>query len=298
VSTHLSILVTGCSSGFGRLTSETLARRGHRVFASMRDVGGRNAAAAAELEDLARSEELPLTVLDLDVRDDGSVTAAIESAVVAAGRLDVLVNNAGTGYFGILETLTVEQARDLFETNVFSVLRLNRAVLPHMRERGSGLVVHVSSGLGRIVLPFNGLYTATKFALEAIAETYRYELACVGVDSIIVEPGLHSTAFFSNASANRPADVAREPAYGQLHRLSQDRAARRPAPGDPQDVADAIAALVELPAGDRPLRTTVGWTARRADRLNEVASELQTTVLDGMGLLDVVTLPRADAGDG
>jgi NAD(P)-dependent dehydrogenase (short-subunit alcohol dehydrogenase family) len=289
----LSILVTGSSSGFGRLTSETLARRGHRVFASMRDVDDRNAAAAAELEELARSEELPLTVLDLDVRDDRSVAAGIEAAIAAAGRLEVLVNNAGTGYFGILETLTVEQARDLFETNVFSVLRLNRAVLPHMRARGSGLVVHVSSGLGRIVLPFNGLYTATKFALEAIAETYRYELACVGVDSVIVEPGLHATSFFENASANRPADDARGPEYGQLHRLSQERATRRPGPGDPQDVADAIAAVVELPAGSRPLRTTVGWTAQRADGLNEVALELQTRVLDAMGILDLVTLaPR------
>jgi NAD(P)-dependent dehydrogenase (short-subunit alcohol dehydrogenase family) len=286
----LTILVTGSSSGFGRLTSETLARRGHRVFASMRDADGRNAPAAAELANLADREDLPLTVLDLDVRDDDSVTAAVESAVAVGGRLDVLVNNAGTSYLGLLETLTVDQARDLFETNVFSMLRMNRAVLPHMRARGSGLLVHISSGLGRIVLPFNGLYTATKFAVEAIAETYRYELACVGVDSVIVEPGVYATSFFENAAANRAADAQRATDYGPLYRLSQDMAARRPAPGDPQEVADAIAELVELPAGTRPLRTTVGWSAQRADPVNEVAAELQRTVFDGTGMLDVVTL--------
>jgi NAD(P)-dependent dehydrogenase (short-subunit alcohol dehydrogenase family) len=286
----LAILVTGSNGGLGRLMSETLARRGHRVFASMRDVGGRNAPAAAELADLAEREELPLSVLDLDVRDDDSAAAAVESALAAAGRLDVLVNNAGTSYVGLLETLTPEQAADLFETNVLSMLRMNRAVLPHMRERGSGLLVHISSGLGRIVLPFQGLYTATKSAVEAIAETYRYELACVGVDSIIVEPGLYATDFYANAAANRPADAQRAPAYGPLYVLSQDMASRRPTPGDPQEVADTIAELVELPAGARPLRTTVGWSAQRADPLNEAAAELQRTVLESTGMLDVVTL--------
>jgi NAD(P)-dependent dehydrogenase (short-subunit alcohol dehydrogenase family) len=289
----LTILVTGSSSGFGRIASETLARRGHRVFASMRDPESRNAVAATQLAEIARREDLPLSVLDLDVHDDDAATAAVESAVAAAGRLDVLVNNAGTGYLGLLETLTVEQARDLFETNVFSMLRMNRAVLPHMRARGSGLLVHISSGLGRIVLPFNGLYTATKFAVEAIAETYRYELACVGVDSVIVEPGVYATSFFESAAANRPADAQRAAEYGQLYRMSQDMGARRPAAGDPQEVADAIAKLVELPAGTRPLRTTVGWSAQRADPLNAVAADLQRTVFDGTGMLDVVTLaPR------
>jgi NAD(P)-dependent dehydrogenase (short-subunit alcohol dehydrogenase family) len=286
----LTILVTGSNGGLGRLMSQTLARRGHRVFASMREVDGRNASAAADLAELASRERLPLSVLELDVRDDDSAAAAVESALAAAGRLDVLVNNAGTSYLGLLETLTPEQARDLFETNVFSMLRMNRAVLPHMRERGSGLLVHISSGLGRIVLPFQGLYTATKSAVEAIAETYRYELACVGVDSIIVEPGLYATGFYENAAANRPADAQRAPEYGPLYALSQDMASRRPTPGDPQEVADAIAELVELPAGARPLRTTVGWSAQRADPLNEAAAELQRTVLEGTGMLDVVTL--------
>ena len=292
-------LVTGASSGFGRLTAETLARRGHRVFATMRDVEGRNAAAAAELAQRARAEALGLTVLELDVTDDASASAAVEHALEAAGCIDTLVNNAGGGCHGLLETFSVAQARELFETNVFSVLRMNRAVLPHMRSRGSGLLVHVSSGLGRLVLPFNGLYTATKFAVEAIGEIYRYELASVGVDSVIVEPGVYATRFFENAAANPPADAARGRDYGELYELGRTLAARRPPPGDPQEVADAIATLVELPAGTRPLRTAVGAAAARAQPLNDAAAELQRTVLTGMGMIDVVTLaqPR-DAREG
>lgn len=288
--TPLAILVTGSSSGFGRLTSQILARRGHHVFAGMRDVAWRNAAAAAEMEQLAREEDLQLSVVELDVRDDDSATAAVDSVIGAAGRVDVLVNNAGGGLLGLLETLSIDQARDLFECNVFSVLRMNRAVLPDMRDRASGLLVHISSGLARFVLPFNGMYSATKFALEAIAETYRYELACVGVDSVLVEPGVYATRFFENASANRPADAERADGYAELQRLSQELAARRPPPGDPSEIAEAVAELVELPAGTRPLRTTVGWAAQRADGLNAAAAELEHGVLERAGMLEVATL--------
>jgi NAD(P)-dependent dehydrogenase (short-subunit alcohol dehydrogenase family) len=292
---RLAIVVTGSSSGFGRVTSEVLAERGHHVFATMRDIHGRNAGAAAELEELARQRSLRLEVLELDVEDDASVESAVSAALAAGGRPDVLVNNAGGGYLGILETFSVEQARQLFDRNVFSVLRVNRAVLPHMRDRGSGLLVHISSGLGRIVLPFNGLYCATKSALEAIAETYRYELAATGVDSVIVEPGVYATRFFPTAATTQPADVDRGTDYVQLSRLRQELESRRPEAGDPREVAEAIAHLVELPAGSRPLRTTVGWAAQRADGLNAAAAELQQTVLGGMGMLEHVTLAEATA---
>jgi NAD(P)-dependent dehydrogenase (short-subunit alcohol dehydrogenase family) len=282
----LAILVTGSSSGFGEITSTTLARRGHHVFAAMRDVAGRNAAAKAALEQVAREERLRLSVVELDVCDDASATAAVE----AAGRIDVLVNNAGAGIHGLLETLSIDQARDLFESNLFSVLRMNRAVLPRMRERARGLLIHISSGLGRFVLPFNGMYCATKYAVEAIAETYRYELAAVGVDSVIVEPGVYATKFFEHASVNVPADADRAEGYPELQRIGRDMAGRRPPAGDPQEVADAIANLVELPAGTRPLRTTVGWSAQRADGLNASAAELGPAVLERAGMLQVATL--------
>lgn len=293
---RLTILVTGSSSGFGRVISEGLAERGHHVFATMRDIHGGNRAAATELEELARRQNLKLEVVDLDVEQDTSVESGVNAVLAASGRLDVLVNNAGGGYLGMLEAFSVEQARELFERNVFSVLRLNRAVLPHMRERGSGLLVHISSGLARFVLPFNGLYSATKSALEAIAETYRYELATVGVDSVIVEPGVYATRFFEKASTTQPADAHRAAEYVVLARMREELESSRPAAGDPREVADAIADLVELPAGSRPLRTTVGWGAQRADGLNAAAEELQRTVLGAIGMLEHVTLaPQATA---
>lgn len=232
----LTILVTGSSSGFGRVISEELAARGHRVLATMRDVEGPNRAAAGELEELARGRGT-LEVIELDVEDDASVDRAVARAVAGGEGIDVLVNNAGGGYLGILEAFSVEQAQELFERNVFSVLRMNRAVLPHMRARGSGLLVHISSGLARFVLPFNGLYSATKFALEAIAETLRYELATVGIDSVIVEPGVYATRFFEKATTTGPSDRDRIAEYGELSRLAREMGSRRPAAGDPREVA-------------------------------------------------------------
>ena len=286
----LTILVTGSSSGLGRVISEELAARGHRLLATMRDVEGRNRAAAGELEELARGRGTTLEVIELDVEDDASVDRAVARAVAGGEGIDVLVNNAGGGYLGILEAFSVEQAQELFERNVFSVLRLNRAVLPHMRARGSGLLVHMSSGLARFVLPFNGLYSATKFALEAIAETFRYELATVGIDSVIVEPGVYATGFFEKATTAGPSDRDRIPEYAELTRLAREMGSRRPAAGDPREVAEAVANLIELPAGSRPLRTTVGWGAQRADGLNAVSEELQQSVLDGLGVREQLSL--------
>jgi NAD(P)-dependent dehydrogenase (short-subunit alcohol dehydrogenase family) len=287
-------LVTGSSTGFGYLTSITLARRRHRVFASMRDVGTRNAAAADSLRRLADEEGLRLEVLDLDVRDDDSVRAAVEHVIDAAGAIEVLVNNAGAGCHGILEAVSLDQARELFDVNLYSVLRLNRAVLPHMRARRRGLLIHISSGLARYVLPFYGIYAATKASLEAVAETLRYELASVGVDSVIVEPGPYGTHFFANAEAMQPADEERAREYGETHRLSLEMAAHRPPPGDPVEVAEVVADLVETPVGHRPLRTTVGPIARRADPLNTAAAELQRTVFEPIGLAGLLTPAPAD----
>jgi NAD(P)-dependent dehydrogenase (short-subunit alcohol dehydrogenase family) len=286
----LTILVTGSSSGFGRVISQELAARGHHVLATMRDVGGRSRAAGGELGELARDRGTTLEVIELDVEDDASVDRAVAKAVAGGEGIDVLVNNAGGGYLGILEAFSVEQAQELFERNVFSVLRLNRAVLPHMRARGSGLLVHMSSGLARFVLPFNGLYSATKFALEAIAETLRYELATVGIDSVIVEPGVYATGFFEKATTAGPSDRHRIAEYAELTRLAREMGSRRPAAGDPREVAEAVAKLIELPAGSRPVRTTVGWGAQRADGLNAVSEELQQNVLDGLGVREQLSL--------
>jgi NAD(P)-dependent dehydrogenase (short-subunit alcohol dehydrogenase family) len=276
------VLVTGTSSGFGRLTAETLARRGCRVFASMRDVGGKNATARAEVEGLG------IAVVELDVRDERSVQAAVDGVAAAAGRVDVVVNNAGILCVGITEGFTAEQVQAVFDTNLFGVVRVNRAVLPHMRRQGRGLLVHVSSSLGRIVIPFAGPYCASKFALEALAEAYHQELAPLGIESIIVEPGAYATEVARNSG--QPEDRQRLQEYGPVNdkvaRMGQAFASYlgRPDASGPQEVADAIAELLALPAGRRPLRTLVGRDARPVERLNEVAARAQQEALSLLGL--------------
>lgn len=288
------VLITGTSSGFGRLTAETLARRGHRVHAGMREIGTRNAAAAAELTALAEREGLDLHVVQLDAGDESSLDAAVAAVVEAAGRLDVLVNNVGVGSWGMTEAYDVDQVQQILESNFLTAVRANRAVLPRMRSQGSGLLVQVSSGVGRFVMPYMTLYSAAKHAVDALAEGYRYELAPLGIDSVVVEPGSFPTAG-SLTKLVTPHDTDRVAGYGEIDRRGQamyaynDQLNRGPDAPDPQLVADAIADLIDLPAGRRPLRTTVGPPpAPQAARINEVAAEVQEETLQYMGLGDMI----------
>ena len=177
------VLITGASSGFGALTAKTLLSQGHTVVATMRNADTKNKQIAEELTGLGAS------IVELDVTSDDSVNSGVEKAIELMGGLDVVVNNAGIGVLGIQENFTIEDFKRLFEVNVFGVQRVNRAALPHLRKQGSGLLIHVSSLLGRMVLPFYGPYNATKWAVEALAENYRIELSGFGIDSCIVEPG-------------------------------------------------------------------------------------------------------------
>lgn len=249
------ILVTGASGGFGRRTVRSLLQRGHAVAASMRDIAGRNAATAAEL----RREGA--TVVEMDVTSDASVDAGVAAAMHALGTIDAVVNNAGVGVLGVQETFTPDDWKRLFDVNVFGVQRVNRAVLPQMRERGSGLLLQISSLLGRIAIPFYGPYNASKWAVEAMAENYRVELSGFGVDVAIVEPGGFPTTFID--ALMRPSDRSRDASLQGLPEFSQQflahfeqALAANPAQ-DPQLVADAVARVIETPAGQRPFRTIV-----------------------------------------
>lgn len=283
-----TILLTGTSTGFGRLTSLSLARRGHTVFASMRDIGGKNRAVADELRRIAEAERIALHVVELDVTSDESVERAVAD-VLAAGRLDAVINNAGYGTGGLNETITPAQLLAVLDTNVVGVQRVNRAVLPSMRANRAGLLVHLSSGLGRVLLPFVGVYAATKWAVEALAETYRYELAPTGVESVIVQPGAFPTSFAGGMQIG--ADQARAAGYGPLeHGFQQfgESLAKMfsvPNPPDPQEVADAIVDLVEAPAGRRPARVVVDrLSGQGPTALNEAHAAVQRAVLEGMGM--------------
>jgi NAD(P)-dependent dehydrogenase (short-subunit alcohol dehydrogenase family) len=296
------VLVTGGSTGFGRLTAETLARQGHSVFASMRNVGvgGRNASHAVEFKDLAERDGLALEVVEIDTGDEGSVKRGVAEVARKAGRIDVLVNNVGQGSWGLVEAFTTEQQKDLFETNFFSAYRMNRAVAPLMRERGSGLIVQVSSLIGRLVLPFMVTYSTAKHAVEALAEGYHYELAPLGIDSVIVEPQSHPTQG-SLHKIMKPADAERLEAYGELAGRSNamfednDRMLTGEGAPDPRDVADAVARLIATPAGERPLRTTVGGPMTQLVRpINRATEGAQAQLLQFMGLEELSQVTRRE----
>ena len=199
------ILITGAGTGFGRLFTDTLARSGHTVFATMRDPEGRNAKNASEIRVLAEKDSLPIYVLELDVTDGGSVERAVDAVVAKAGRIDVAINNAGYYVSGLAEATTTEQAQHLMDTNFFGPVRVNRAVLPHMRRQRSGLLIHISSGAGRVVLPSGGFYCASKFALVGLSEGLRAELRKDGVVVTTVCPGLMRTGSPRNVHLNARA---------------------------------------------------------------------------------------------
>jgi len=277
------VLITGSSSGFGRLFAETLARKGHTVFATMRDPGGRNAKNASEIRGLAEKESLAIHILEMDVTDDASVERAVETAVAKAGRVDVAINNAGYVLSGLAETVTSEQARRQIDTNFLGPVRVNRAVLPHMRRQRSGVLMHISSGAGRVVLPSFGFYCASKFALEALAESYRYELAAQGIESVIVEPGQYETAIFGNIVTG--SDEARTNTYGAVKEIpAKVNAALSSTAANAQEVADAVLRIVETPAGERQLRYFVSPQNFGVDEINALTKQVQGSVLEAFGL--------------
>ena len=292
-----TILITGTSSGFGRLAAETLARQGHTVFAAMRETAGRNAGAADELRARAARDSHALTVVEMDVLDDASTAAAVGHVLDDAGRLDVLVNNVGQGSWGLTEAFTTAQVEALFATNVFGAVRADRAVLPAMRAQRSGLLIHVSSLIGRLVLPYMTPYSAAKHALEALAEGYHYELAALGIESVIVEPQSHPTT----GSLHKivfPDDEAAVAGYGPLSERSRamfdanDRMLTGQDAPDAQDVADAIARLVAAPAGQRPLRTVVGGPMTQlVEPINQTTAAVQQQLLQFTGLADLTSPP-------
>lgn len=292
-----TVLITGSNSGFGRLTAHTLARKGYTVYASMRGVDGKNAEAARAARAWAEAEKVALHVVELDVTSDTSVDHAVQHVLATTGRIDVVVNNAGVSSWGLVESFTPAQLQSLFDINVFGVQRVNRAVLPSMREQRSGLLVHVTSAVGRLILPVMSPYSASKWALEALAETYRYELAAVGVDSVIVQPGAFPTEI--GAKLALPAEPDRAKGYGPSADLPQRLLALMqpifdvPNPPDPQDVADTITALIEMPPGTRPLRTVVDPLWGDGPRaINGVADQVMTGALQGMGMGDLLSVRK------
>ena len=255
-STPKRILVTGASGAVGLATCARLAATGHRVVGTMRSRGGKNADVAQTLEAHG------VTVVELDVTDDASVGAGVAEAIQALGGLDVVFNNAGIGSYGVQELFSAEEMHRVFDVNVYGVQRVMRAVLPHLRAQGSGTVVYTSSLIGRVAIPFYGTYCASKWALEAIAQAYRAELARFGIDSFIVEPGALPTAFLDGMLQPSAGDAAYAPEAdllgpslsGMVEMLQANPEQR------PELVAATVAELIDLPIGDKPFRVVADRT--------------------------------------
>ncbi|PKP65415.1 MAG: short-chain dehydrogenase/reductase [Alphaproteobacteria bacterium HGW-Alphaproteobacteria-7] len=282
-----SVLITGCSSGFGRLTAELLARQGARVFATMRGLPRRE---AEQLRILALNERLDLHVIEIDVMSDDQIADGVaEAEMINGGPIDVLVNNAGIGITSPVEVQDMEATRLMFETNVFGAHRMARAVLPGMRKKGAGQIIQISSQLGRVIAPYSGHYSATKFALEAMSEQLAYELVPHNIDVSIIQPGGYPTKIWVNRNGysgalKERAQERHTDGYPQLvARMGQEDGSGRGA--DPMDVARAIAGLIAQRPGTRPLRLPVALGNKPQVPINEVAARVQTDWLGGSPLV-------------
>ena len=276
-----TILITGASSGFGRDTAETLARAGHTVHASMRSLKGKNSEAAKALQ------KLGIKTVELDVNDDASVEAGVKKVLAEAGKIDVLVNNAGIASAGVTEAFTADQAKAIFDTNVIGLLRVTRAVLPSMRQKRDGLVINIGSILGRVTFPFFGIYGASKMAVEALTDSLRLEVSQLGIEVVEVQPSAYPTNMYASIQTPAGADVTA--AYGEVGQIpgalfktfmSMFEGENAP---KPHDIAEAVAKLVGQPKGSRAARTVVG-SAFGADEINRDVAPVQRQVVEGLGL--------------
>jgi len=284
------ILVTGSSSGFGRLTSEALARAGHIVYASMRDVAGRNAGNATQMNEISGKEGIDLRPLELDVQSEPSVNAAIEKIIAESGRIDVVVHNAGHMMFGPAEAFTPEQFAQQYDVNVLGTQRVNRAVLPHMRGRREGLLVWISSSSSAGgTPPYLSPYFAAKAAMDSLAVQYARELSQWGIETTIVVPGAFTKGTNHFAHSGRPADEARAAEYeagpyaGYGEKIQQAFAAIVPDDADPAPVADLIVDVVEAPFGERPFRVHYDPTEDGANIGFSVLDRLRAEMLHRVG---------------
>lgn len=289
-----TIVVTGASSGFGAMTVRGLADAGHIVYAGMRDIAGRNATAAAEADAYAKAQSVDLRAIEMDVAGQEAVDAAIGTIVHEQGRLDVIVHNAGHMVLGPLEAFTPEQLVSVYDTNVISTQRVNRAALPHLRAQRDGLMVWVGSTSTRGgTPPYLGPYFAAKAAEDSLAVTYAAELARFGIDSVIIVPGSFTkgTNHFAHAGHADDAAVAGdyEPLYGGLiDQVAKKLAALAPQDADPSQVARAIVRVVGTPKGQRPFRVHIDPADDGAETVNRVGDLVRREFYRRVGLDDLL----------
>ncbi|WP_133405451.1 SDR family oxidoreductase [Parashewanella tropica] len=270
-----SVLITGSNSGFGYLMAKTLLQQGFFVVASMRHSTSKHVDVANDLR------QQGALVVDIDVTDEQSVNDGVAESIAIQGHIDVLINNAGFGSSAWLQSCTIDDFNAIFDVNVFGVQRMIRAVLPHMRQRRQGTLIQISSTLGQFVLPYMGVYNASKHALEALTETYRVELSQFGIQSLLVQPGAFGTPFSSNLIAGSDTEITQS--YDKLADAPDkqveyyNKVREQGNNPDPQMVADAVLKLLQMKPEQRPFRTLVDGTCEQHP-VEEVNRSLETAM--------------------
>ena len=289
------VLITGASSGFGRLMAEALAKAGHTVYGSMRQTETRNAAVVEQMAAFSRENRADLRALELDVQAQDSVDAAVARVIAEAGRIDVLIHNAGHMVFGPAEAFTPEQYAVLYDVNVLSTQRVNRAVMPHMRRQRQGLLVWISSSSSAGgTPPYLAPYFAAKAAMDSIAVQYARELSRWGIETSIVVPGAFTSGTNHFAHSGRPADSARATEYeagpyqGFGEQVQKAFAAIVPPDADAGLVAEAVVNVVGAPFGTRPFRVHIDPTQDGADVGFAVLDRIRAEMLHRVGLSDLL----------
>lgn len=295
------VLVTGASSGFGLMTAKALAEAGHAVYASMRETEGRNAPRVAEVTQWSKDRGLELRTVELDVQSDMSAEAGVAYILKDAGRLDVIIHNAGHMVFGPAEAFTPAQFIQQYDVNVLGAQRVNRAALPHLRGRGKGLLVWVGSSSTRGgTPPFLAPYFAAKAAMDALAVSYSTELALWGIETTIMVPGAFTKGTNHFAHSGKPADEARAGEYeagpyaGIADKALRGLAGLEPSDADPAEVASQIVRAVNMPFGKRPFRVHVDPSQDGAEVVNAVADRMRREMYRNIDLADLLS-PRVNA---
>lgn len=294
------VLISGASSGFGAMSARLLADAGHTVYATMHDVVGNNAEVVADCAAYARERKVDLRTTEMDVSDQDSVDAAVAQIMADAGRIDVVVHNAGHMVLGPCEAFTVEQVASIYDTNVLGTQRLNRAVLPHLRNEGDGLLLWVGSTSSRGgTPPYLGPYFAAKAAMDSLAVSYAAEIAKFGIDTVIVVPGSFTTGTNHFAHAGSPADTAVVQEYDvRLPDLMKQVGARlaqlSPPDADPTEVARQIVRVVDLPKGHRPFRVHIDPAHDGGEPLDAVGDTNRRDFFARIGLTDLLSPALSD----